>query len=76
MTMCFLHAGQERDTLPCTEEPMSTLECISALFSHVNAHLRTVPYTACRAISRANSPSCCASASKRPCCTIRPRSST
>jgi hypothetical protein len=76
MSMYFLHAGQECDILPCTEEPVGTLEFIPALFSHMDEHLRTIPYTACRAISRANSPSCCASSSKRPCCTIRPRSST
>jgi hypothetical protein len=43
MIMHFLHAGQERDTLPCTEEPMSTLEFITALFYHVDEHLRAVP---------------------------------
>jgi hypothetical protein len=25
MVMHFLHAGQEHDTLPCMEEPMTTL---------------------------------------------------
>jgi hypothetical protein len=38
-----LHAGQERETLPCAEEPMTTVECITALFDHVDEQLRTVP---------------------------------
>ena len=43
MLMHFLHAGQECDTLPCMEEFMSTLEFITALFCHVDEHLRAVP---------------------------------
>ena len=35
VVMHFLHAGQERETLPCAEEPMTTVECITALFDHV-----------------------------------------
>jgi hypothetical protein len=41
--MHFLHAGQERDTLLCAEEPMTTTEFITALFYHVDEQLRTVP---------------------------------
>jgi hypothetical protein len=41
--MHILHARQERDTLPSMEEPMTTTECITALFSHVDEQLRTVP---------------------------------
>jgi len=36
LVMHFLHAGQERETLLCTEEPMTTVEFITALFDHVN----------------------------------------
>jgi len=43
MIMHVLHAGQERDTLPCAEKPMSTLECITALFDHVDEHMHAVP---------------------------------
>jgi hypothetical protein len=43
LVMHFLHAGQERETLPCAEEPMTTVECITALFDHVDEQLRTVP---------------------------------
>jgi hypothetical protein len=41
--MHFLHAGQERETLLCAEEPMTTMESITALFYHVDEQLRTVP---------------------------------
>jgi hypothetical protein len=41
--MHVLHAGQERETLPGAEEPMTTVECITALFDHVDEQLRTVP---------------------------------
>ena len=33
----------ERETLPCTEEPMTTLELITALFSHVDEQMHAVP---------------------------------
>ena len=33
--MHVLHAGQERETLLCAEEPMTTVECIAALLDHV-----------------------------------------
>ncbi len=36
LVMHFLHAGQERETLLCTEEPMTTAEFITALFYHVD----------------------------------------
>jgi hypothetical protein len=39
----FLHAEQARETLLCTEEPMTTPEFITALFYHIDEHLRTVP---------------------------------
>ena len=41
--MHLLHAGQEHETLPCAGEPMTTVECITALFGHVDEQLRTVP---------------------------------
>src|SRR5712691_5052762 len=43
MVMPFLQAGRKRETLPCTEEPMITLEFITALFYHVDEQLRTMP---------------------------------
>ena len=43
VVMHFLHAGQERETLLCAEEPMTTVEFITALFNHVDEQLRTVP---------------------------------
>jgi hypothetical protein len=43
LVMHFLHAGQARETLPCAEEPMTTVEFITALFDHVDEQLRTVP---------------------------------
>ena len=39
----FLHTGQERETLPCTEEPMTTVEFITALFYHVDEPMRAMP---------------------------------
>ena len=41
--MHFLHARQERETLLCTEEPMTTPEFITALFYHVDEQLHTMP---------------------------------
>src|ERR671931_2107107 len=43
LVMHVLHAGQGRETLLCAEEPMTTVECITALFDHVDEQLRTVP---------------------------------
>src|SRR6266852_527078 len=43
MVMHFLQAGQERKTLPCTEEPMTTLDFITALFCQVDDHLPGIP---------------------------------
>ena len=34
----FLHAGRQRDTLPGTEEPMITIEFITALFYQYFGH--------------------------------------
>jgi hypothetical protein len=41
--MHFLHADQERETLACTEDPMTTVEFITALFYHVDEQLHTLP---------------------------------
>jgi hypothetical protein len=41
--MHSLQAGQERKTLPGTEEPMTTLDFITALFYEVDEQLRTIP---------------------------------
>src|SRR5256886_14054419 len=43
MVMHCPQAGRKRETLPCTEEPMITLEFITALFYHVDEQLRTMP---------------------------------
>src|SRR6266705_7216063 len=43
MVRHFLHAGQERETLLCMEEPMATVDFITALFSHVDEQMRAVP---------------------------------
>ena len=43
LLMHFLHAGQKREPLPYTEEPMTTLEFITALFYHVDEQLHTMP---------------------------------
>src|SRR2546428_4818099 len=43
MVMHFLQAGQEHKTLPCTEEPMTTLDFITALFCQVDDHLPGIP---------------------------------
>jgi hypothetical protein len=43
MVMYFLHAGQERATLPYTEEPMTTVEFITALFYEVAEQMRAIP---------------------------------
>ena len=39
----FLHAGQERATLPGTEEPMTTAEFITALFCQIADPLSGIP---------------------------------
>src|SRR6266705_6937965 len=43
MVMHFLHARQERETLPCMEEPMTTVDFITALFSEVDEQMRALP---------------------------------
>src|SRR5215470_6629632 len=43
MGMHFLHAGCKRATLRGTEEPMITVEFITALFYEVDEQLRTIP---------------------------------
>src|ERR1044071_3741985 len=43
LIMYFLHAGRQRDTLPGTEEPRSTIEFIIALFYEVDEQLRAIP---------------------------------
>src|SRR2546425_715124 len=43
IVMHFLQAGQEHKTLPCTEEPMTTLDFITALFCQVDDHLPGIP---------------------------------
>jgi hypothetical protein len=43
VVMHVLHAGQERETLLCAEEPMTTVEFITALFDHVDEQLHTMP---------------------------------
>ena len=41
--MDFLHAGQERATLPGTEEPMTTVDFITALFFQVANQMPGIP---------------------------------
>src|SRR6266699_4341130 len=43
MVMHFLQAGRKRETLPGTEEPMTTIEFITALFYEVDEQLHTIP---------------------------------
>src|SRR6184192_1247813 len=43
LIMHFFHAGRQRDTLPGTEEPMITIEFITALFYEVDEQLRAIP---------------------------------
>src|SRR5207253_2045651 len=43
MSMYFLQAGQKPDTLPCMEDPMTTLEFITALFYEVDEQMRAIP---------------------------------
>ena len=43
MVMHLLHAGQEHATLPYMEEPMTTLDFITALFYEVDEQMRAIP---------------------------------
>jgi hypothetical protein len=43
MIMYFLQAGRKRETLPGTEEPMTTIDFITALFCRVDDHLSGIP---------------------------------
>ena len=43
IVMCFLHAGRKRATLPGTEEPMTTIDLITALFCRVDDRMRGIP---------------------------------
>ncbi len=43
MVMHFLHTGRKRHTLPGTEEPMITLDFITALFYQVDEQMRALP---------------------------------
>ena len=43
MVMHFLQAGRKRETLPGTEEPMTTIEFITALFYEVDEQMRAIP---------------------------------
>ena len=41
--MDVLHAGRDRATLPYTEESMTTVDCIIALFYQVDTHRHDIP---------------------------------
>src|SRR2546430_12841401 len=43
MVLHFLHTGRKRHTLPGTEEPMTTVELITALFYEVDEQLYAIP---------------------------------
>jgi hypothetical protein len=43
MVMHFLHAGQEHETLPYMEKPMTTLDFITALFYKVDEQMCDIP---------------------------------
>src|SRR4029453_11352276 len=43
MVMHFLHTGRKRPPLPGTEEPMITLDFITALFYEIDEQLRAIP---------------------------------
>src|SRR5260370_41885731 len=43
VVMHFLQAGRERETLPGTEEHMTTMDFITALFCQVDDHLPDLP---------------------------------
>jgi hypothetical protein len=44
MSMDFLHAGCKRATRRGTEEPMTTVDFITALFYEVDEQLGAIPY--------------------------------
>jgi hypothetical protein len=43
IVMALLQAGRERETLPYTEEPMTTVDFIIAFFCQVDTHLHDIP---------------------------------
>src|SRR6516165_1661019 len=43
MVIHFLHTGRKRETLPGTEEHMTTVDFITALFCEVDEQLHTIP---------------------------------
>src|SRR4029434_535286 len=43
MVMRFLHTGRKRHPLPGTEEPMTTIDLITALFYEVDEQLGAIP---------------------------------
>src|SRR5215831_2701743 len=43
MVMYFLHTGRKRHTLPGTEEPMITLDFITALFYEIDEQMGAIP---------------------------------
>src|SRR5436190_14941707 len=43
MVMHFLHAGTKRETLPCPEEHMTTIDFITALFCQVDDQMPDLP---------------------------------
>ena len=43
MVMHFFQAGSDHETLPGTEEPMTTIDFITALFCRVDDHLAGFP---------------------------------
>jgi hypothetical protein len=43
MVMHFLHTGRKRHPLPGTEEPMITLDFITALFCEIDEQMGTIP---------------------------------
>src|SRR4029453_14182198 len=43
MVMHFLHTGRKRYPLPGTEEPMITLDFITALFCEIDEQMGTIP---------------------------------
>jgi hypothetical protein len=43
VVMHFLHTGRKRHALPGTEEPMITLDFITALFYEIDEQLRAIP---------------------------------
>ena len=43
MVMHILHAGTKHKTLPCTEEYMTTMDFITALFCQVDDQMASIP---------------------------------